>query len=641
MKYHGILLLLIISVLISSCFSATTETVNETPEQRVEENTATENEKQASISSNGTGEQEHAEEHSFPTSAEEEKLPAEVTDPSGPMEFLSPFDQHITQAKVHYVDALIAREEEDSLEVEFQLSIIFDLLAKIESYNTMDEIQYEQFTEFTDKIVRDFEQYTSQIRELHEKFTLSDLHEAMKKLTDDHFAGKNDYEVLEDRDGHVPIIINERVADAIKMFRTKRRGDLQQWIRTKAKYERLFRKILRENGVPEEFIYLSMLESEMKTDATSYVGAAGQWQFMDYTSKSFGLKYDYWVDERRDPVKSTEAAAKYLLYLYEEFQDWYLVMAAYNAGEGRVGRSIRYEHTRNYWEMRTLPRATRKYVPYIMAVAAISIQPERYGFRNYKPQQIWGGDFDTLTLKQSYELEKIARVCGISFEELREINPELRKFNTPAYDYTINLPKGKRSVLAREINALEASPTHVVYIVRAGDTLSDIALRYGVRVDDIVRANKLRSRSWIRVGQKLILPQTGSTYLTSGSVHSSSSSSGTGKPDLSASHRKIIYEVKRGDTLGEIAEIYDTRASRIRVWNGLVYGEHIYPKQRLNIWIPKGSSYETLKQYHTVKSGDSFEKIARQYGISPDELKKLNPRMNYSKIYPGDKIRIQ
>jgi membrane-bound lytic murein transglycosylase D len=253
---------------------------------------------------------------------------------------------------------------------------------------------------------------------------------------------------------------------------------------------------------------------------------------------------------------------------------------------------------------------------------------------------MWG-DFDTLTLDQSYELEKIARVCGIKFDELREINPELRKLNTPAYEYTIRLPKGKRSILEREILVMEAAPTHVIYKVKSGDTLSEIALKYGVTVQDIVNANKLKSKSQIYVGQKLVLPQGGTSRLTSGSTVGTSSSSSSGKPDLSASHRKIIYTVKPGDTLGEIAEVYDTRASRIRVWNGLVYGEYIHPNQKLTIWVPKGNSYQTVAQYYTVKSGDSFERIARKYGLSTSELKKLNPSMNYSKIYPGDKIRIQ
>ncbi|MFA6617669.1 MAG: LysM peptidoglycan-binding domain-containing protein [Candidatus Neomarinimicrobiota bacterium] len=555
------------------------------------------------------------------------------------------FDKYMTQAKVHYVDALIADQEDDESELEFQLTIVFDLLSKIESYNNMDEIQYDAFKEFTSQIQDKFEDYSPAVAELHEQFTLSDLKEAMSTITDDHFNGeenKRDYIVLEDRDGHVPIIINSRVESAMKLFKEKRRGDLQRWIKTKAKYERLFRKILREHGVPEEFIYLSMVESEMRTDALSRVGAMGQWQFMDFTAKSFGLRYDYWVDERKDPIKATEAAARYFLYLYEEFQDWYLVMAAYNAGEGRVGRSIRYEHTRDYWKLTTLPKATRKYVPYIMAVAAISMEPEKHGFKDYKPQPIWG-DFDTLTLDQSYELEKIARVCGISFNQLREINPELRKFNTPAYNYVIRLPKGKRSVLEQEIKVMEAAPTHVVYKVKSGDTLSEIAMKYGMSVQDVVKANKLSSVSRIYIGQKLILPQGGTSYLTSGSNYKKTTTTATakGKPDLSASHRKIIYSVKAGDTLGDIAEIYDTRASRIRVWNGLQYGEFIHPNQKLTIWVPKGNSYQTIAQYYTVKHGDSFEKIAKNFGLSKGELQKLNPSMNYSKIYPGDKIRIQ
>jgi len=619
MQFRGIILLMILSVFSIGCFSG--------GQELVEKNNP------VSQSKKHEEKKEHDEHHVI----------TEVTEFYETADFLTPFDQHLTQAKVHYVDALIAQDENDSLEVEFQLSIVFEILARIESYNTMDEIQYGQFRVFTDKIVREFQDYDPQMRALHEQFTLSDLQSAMQNLTDEYFSGfdDKDYIVLEDRDGHLPIIINNRVESAIKMFQTRRRGDMQNWIREKAVYERLFRSILRDNNVPEEFIYLSMLESELKTDARSYVGAMGQWQFMDYTAKSFGLKMDYWVDERRDPIKSTEAAARYLLYLYEEFNDWYLVMAAYNAGEGRVGRSIRYERTRDYWKLRTLPRATRNYVPYILAVAAISIEPEKYGFTNVSPLPTWG-DFDTLTLNQSYELETIARACGVSYNRLRDLNPELRKLITPPYNYVIRLPRGTRNVLAREINAMEAAPTHVVYNVRSGDTLSEIGIRYSVTVQDIVRTNKLDDKSRIFVGQKLIIPQGGASYQPSGTTQSRpAASAATGKPDLSASHRKIVYVVKPGDTLGEIAEIYDTRASRIRVWNGLVYGEHIYPNQKLNIWVPKGETYETVKQFYTVKAGDSFEKIARNYGITVNDLKKLNPGMNYSRIYPGDKVRIQ
>ncbi|MCK4530601.1 MAG: lytic transglycosylase domain-containing protein, partial [Candidatus Marinimicrobia bacterium] len=332
MRFRLAILLFFVAIVSTGCVSGSKETIQEAGPSTI-----------AVVSTlNDTGKNE---------------ISTEIVTIDEPVEFITLFDQYLTQAKVHYVDALLAQDDEDSLEVEFQLSIIFDLLAKIESYNGMDGIQYEQFKEFTDRIIKEFEEYAPQMSELHEQFSLSDLKEAMGTLTDEHFAGNGnkDIVVLEDRDGHIPIMINNRVETSIKMFTSKRRGDMQNWIKTKATYERLFRKILRENGVPEEFIYLSMLESEMKTDARSYVGAMGQWQFMDYTGKSFGLKYDYWVDERRDPVKATIAAAKYMLYLYEEFNDWYLVMAAYNAGEGRLARSIRYEHTRDYWKMKTLP----------------------------------------------------------------------------------------------------------------------------------------------------------------------------------------------------------------------------------------------------------------------------------------------
>jgi len=309
-------------------------------------------------------------------------------------------------------------------------------------------------------------------------------------------------------------------------------------------------------------------------------------------------------------------------------------MAAYNAGEGRVRRSIKYEHTRDYWKMKTLPRATRNYVPHVLAAAAISIKPEKYGFRSFKPRPVW--DYDTLTINGSYELEKIARVCGVKFSTVMELNPELRKMRTPAYEYTIRLPKGKRPLLEQELKNIEKASESRLYVVKAGDNLSKISQRFSVNIEDIMIVNQLRSKERIYVGQKLQIPSNGTAYLSSGSMHKKDPS----KPDLSTTHRKIEYIVKRGDTLGEIAEIYDTRASRIRLWNGLVYGEHIYPEQMLNIWIPKNAAYD-MEEYVTVRPGDSLYIIANQRGMTLNELKRLNPNLNYSKIFPGDKIRVR
>lgn len=548
-----------------------------------------------------------------------------------------PFNVLLAEAKVYYTNALMAQNEADSVEVELQLKQCIDALTDIELYNNLDNIQHEEFSRFTNLIATQFKDYAPQTKMIHDKISALELREFVDGLTEDYFSGQEsgDYRIIDDRDGHMPVIVNTRVAQSIHMFKTKRRGDMQTWLREKAKYERLMREILKEYQVPEEFIYLSMIESEFKTDALSHMGAMGLWQFMTYTGKYYGLKYDYWVDERRDPVKSTIAAAKYFRYLHSIFNDWYLVMASYNAGEGRISRSIKYEHTRDYWKMKSLPRATRNYVPYILAAAAISYEPAEYNFKAYRPKPVW--EFDTLTVHGSYELEKIARVCGVKFQKLLELNPALRKLRTPAYSYTLRLPKGKRPLLLQEIKNMEKSSENGNYIVSAGDNLTHIANRFGVKVDDVMAVNQLKSKERIYVGQKLLIPGKGNSYLKSGSVVSDQGA----KPDLSRTHQKIIYVVKSGDTLGEIAEIYNTRASRIRLWNGLVYGEHIFPKQKLNIWIPKGSTYQVGKQYHTVKSGDSFARIATRNGVTVNDLKKLNPGMNASKIFPGDRIRVR
>lgn len=548
-----------------------------------------------------------------------------------------PFDVLLSEAKVYYANALMAQNESDSVEVELQLKQCIDALTDIELYNNLDNIQHEEFSRFTNLIATQFKDYAPQTKTIHDKISALELREFVDGLTEDYFSGQEsgNYRILEDRDGHMPVIINSRVEQSIQMFKTKRRGDMQTWLKEKAKYERLMREILREYQVPEEFIYLSMIESEFKPDALSYMGAMGLWQFMTFTAKDYGIKYDYWVDERRDPVKSTIAAAKHFRYLYGIFNDWYLVMASYNAGQGRISRSIKYEHTRDYWKMKSLPRATRNYVPHILAAAAISYEPAKYNFKAYRPKPVW--EFDTLTVHGSYELEKIARVCGVKFQKILELNPALRKLRTPAYSYTLRLPKGKRPLLLQEINNMEKSAENGNYIVAAGDNLTHIANRFGVKVEDVMAVNQLKSKERIYIGQKLLIPGKGNSYLNSGSIVTDQGA----KPDLSKTHQKIIYIVKSGDTLGEIAEIYNTRASRIRLWNGLVYGEHIFPKQKLNIWIPKGSAYQAGKQYHTVKSGDSFARIATQNGMTVNELKKLNSSMNAAKIFPGDRIRVR
>ncbi|RKY51049.1 MAG: hypothetical protein DRP86_02515 [Candidatus Neomarinimicrobiota bacterium] len=541
------------------------------------------------------------------------------------------FEALFNEAKIHFANALIAEHFADTFEVQLQLKLTFEALSDIEVFNNLDPIQYEEMTHFTERLIHDFHDFAPEAVSLHDQFSVSDLRESMEYLAED--MNIENFKVIDDRDGHIPIISNSRVESLIRFFQNQGRESFQAWLNRMGEYEILFKQILKQYDLPEELIYLSMIESGFKTNAYSYARAMGLWQFMYSTGKLYGLKRDYWVDERRDPVKATDAAARHLKDLYNEFGDWYLVMAAYNAGSGRIHRAIQRDRTRDFWKMYSLPKQTRNYVPTFLAAAIISRDPQAYGFTVPQTQpNYW--TYDTLSIDKSVELESIARVAGIKYQELKELNPDLRRHSTPNYSYTIRLPKGKRETVS---NALESFNTvHTVqystHVVRRGDTLTRISRLYNVPIRDIMTANRLRNNQPIIIGQRLTIPNPG---------YSETVASSQSLPDYSSNNEKIIYTVRKNDTLGHIAERYGTRASNIRHWNGLRYGQYIYPGQKLVLWIPKSNIARAGSDIYTVQRGDSLHRISRKTGVSVNRLKQLNPGINPSRIYPGDKIKLR
>ncbi len=543
------------------------------------------------------------------------------------------FEALFNEAKIHFANALIAEHYADTFEVQLQLKLTFEALSDMEVFNNLDQIQYEEMTRFTERLVHDFQAFAPEAISLHDQFSVSDLRESMEYLAED--MDIENFKVIDDRDGHIPIISNSRVESLIRFFQTRGRESFQAWLNRKPQYEVLYKQTMKTYGLPEELVYLSMIESGFKPNAYSYARAVGLWQFMYSTGKNYGLRRDYWVDERRCPVKSTDAAVRHLKDLYEEFGDWYLVMAAYNAGPGRVHRAIQRDRTRDFWKMYSLPKETRNYVPTFLAAAIISRDPEAYGFTvPTVSSNFW--TYDTLTINKGVELESIARVSGMKYQELKELNPDLRQHSTPNYAYTIRLPKGKRETVR---NALESFNTvHTVqystHVVRRGDTLTRISRLYNVPIRDIMTTNKLRNNQPIIIGQRLTIPNPG----YSESVASSQSKS---LPDYSGKNKKIVYTVRKNDTLGHIAERYGTRASSIRHWNSLRYGQYIYPGQKLILWVPKSHIATADQTVYTVVRGDSLHRISQKTGIAVNRLKQLNPGINPSRIYPGDKIRLR
>jgi membrane-bound lytic murein transglycosylase D len=289
----------------------------------------------------------------------------------------------------------------------------------------------------------------------------------------------------------IPIEVNEAVAQWVRFFQGPQiRPHFVKWLSRYSRYEAQYRSILREHGLPEDTIFLAMIESGFANFAYSWARASGPWQFISSTGRTFGLKQDFWVDERRDPDKAAHAAAKYLTELRQQLGDWRLAWAGYNAGAGTIMRA-RARGANDFWEMtrgRVLRRETKGYVPKLMAAAIVTKHREAFGFRDDEVERLARIETDDVQLSGSVMLNVVAKAAGVSERELMDLNPELRRAVTPPRPFTLRLPKGSAERFSASWPALErtARANFAGHVVQRGDTLGAIALRFGTQVDGIM-----------------------------------------------------------------------------------------------------------------------------------------------------------
>jgi len=315
-----------------------------------------------------------------------------------------------------------------------------------------------------------------------------------------------------------PVALNPQVQYFLDLFTGNRRDAMTLWVSRSGHYLAMAREVFRSRGLPEDLVFTAMIESGFKPDAVSRVGAKGMWQFMAGTARRYGLRVDRWVDERLDPEKSTVAAAAYLGDLYEMFGSWSLAQAAYNAGELKVARAIQKTGSRDFWTLaqsRHLKRETKDFVPQIHAATMIGREPDRYGFDfdDLEPVAV-----DTVTVPASTDLRGLSSSAGLPFQTVRALNPTLvRGVTPPGAPWTLRIPEGERErviaalpthrppvmVGAVRTEVSRAAGTADVHVVRPRDTVSSIARRYGVSVDDVMRWNRLDSQDRIRPGDRL------------------------------------------------------------------------------------------------------------------------------------------
>jgi membrane-bound lytic murein transglycosylase D len=481
----------------------------------------------------------------------------------------------------------------------------------------------------------------------------------------------------------LPLMMTDQVAGYINYFSTRGRGTVERALARSGRYEDMIRRILQEQGVPQELIYLAQAESGFHPLAVSRAGARGMWQFMGSRAKGYGLERSWWVDDRQDPEKATRAAAHHLKDLYNEFGDWYLAMAAYNSGPGTVQSAVKRTGYADFWELyrrNVLPKETRNYVPIILAVTIMAKNPAQYGLDSVVKEKPVA--YDTVKIDYPIDLRLAAECVDATASDLLDLNPSLLRLTTPKVserdqEFELHLPAGTAGKFQTAVASIpnDKRVWWRYHKVQAGETLAAIARTYRTTPKAIAEANDLNDDA-LEPEARLIIP------IAPGKQSDTST----------YAHATTRYKVRKGDTVESVAENFGVSAKMLRSWNHLkgsslagrkvLYvhlpvtrgagetqvaskrsaGSHHHggtqtaPASRSSIGTPNRSSsrssIRTSKQstsrsskgassaavhrtvkHHTVKRGETLYSIANSYNTTVSALKKDN--RNIASLRPG------
>ncbi|MFN7905857.1 MAG: LysM peptidoglycan-binding domain-containing protein [Pseudobdellovibrionaceae bacterium] len=485
----------------------------------------------------------------------------------------------------------------------------------------------------------------------------------------------------------IPTEINSDVEKWVNYFQGRGRPHMERYLARSTRYEALMKKVLRDNGLPDDLFYIALIESGFNAKAYSHASAVGYWQFIRGTGKRFGLIINQMVDERRDPVLATQAAADYFKGLYSIFGSWYLAMASYNVGENRVKREVANHKTRDFWELvrkKRLPRETMNYVPKYIAAKMIGENPEKYGFEgiDYMPPI----EFDHITVQRPVNLRLMAEKMNYNYEDLKALNPKFKGEVAPLKgdDLIIRIPPDTAQLaiaaaqdsFVDKVEFVADNGDFQIYRVQRGDVIGSIARRYKTSVAFLRDINDISRRTKLKVGMKLFVPDRtplkerkdrGAYYAKIEKKNEEEKKSNRRSQNMRSGN---YYIVQSGDSLYTIAQKYNTSVGRLKKMNNIRKGRLIRVGLKLSVPgenkadsseqksnVDSGRKSKSLDRrlasiaeeqmktsakpkIHVVKRGENLAFIARRYEVSAKDIQEKNRIQNPSNIAVGERLEI-